>query len=162
MRSLGPSEHKPQTALTGSKTGVVQAVQPSLISPHASLFEEFLTRAGYKKSPGQPGPDGQKPDAEVSVQTLERRLPGKRWTASDEAACTAKCKRCQQPILWGQCDADSRKGSPDVGRWFPLDPDMGLHGCDTGVARVEYDKQRMCYQAGIMQTAPAYVGANDA
>lgn len=33
---------------------------------------------------------------------------------------------------------------------------------DTGVARVEYDKQRMCYQAGITKPVPAYVGANDA
>ena len=56
-------------------------------------------------------------------------LPGNRWSAADEAACTARCKRCRQPIIWGQCDTDSRKGSPDVGRWFPLDPDMGTHGC---------------------------------
>jgi len=34
---------------------------------------------------------------------------------------------------------------------------------DPGVARVEYDKQRMAYQAGIPESVPAYVDAgNDA
>ena len=133
MDRFGPSRHNTQTALAGPKTGVVHVVQASLISPHASLFEDFLTRAGYKESLGPPGPAGHKPDTKVSVQALEVRLPGMRWTASDEAACTARCKRCQQPIIWGQCDFDT--SGKDIGRWFPLDPDMGLHGCGHSLPR---------------------------
>lgn len=148
--------HTTRTEFSGTKTGVAQATQAILISPHTSLFKNYLTARGYKETPVPPVPPV--PDTEVSMQAIEPRLPGKRWTANDEGACTARCKRCSQPIIWGQCDTDSRKGSPDVGRWFPLDPDMGLHGCGSGVTRVECDKQRMCYQAGIMQTAPAYVG----
>lgn len=127
MIDFGPSKRKTETAFLGTKTGSVQAVQALLISPHVGMFQEYIKAGSNKKTLGPPGPLCHEPDTEVGANEVETRLPGKRWTAADEAACTARCKRCRQPIIWGQCDFDT--SGKNIGRWFPLDPDMGLHGC---------------------------------
>ena len=51
-----------------------------------------------------------------------------RWTRADELACTARCKWCRQPIVWGQIESDT--ADPDtVGRYVPLDPELTPHVC---------------------------------
>ena len=116
-----------ETAFLGKKSGVAQVAQAVPNCPHVRMFEDYLRKAGSaKEMPVPPVPPVS--DTEVRMQPIEPHLPGKRWTAVDELACTAKCKRCGQPIIWGQCDSDT--AGKDVGRWYPLDPDMGLHGCE--------------------------------
>lgn len=59
------------------------------------------------------------------------------WTRADELACTARCKRCKRPIVWGE--VTERLGRcNDRRRWIPLDPDLSFHACE----RTRGDGQR--------------------
>jgi|GEM_PF-3076559 len=148
MHSLGPTKQQPENAVSEPVAGVVQLVQPILISPHARLFSEFLIRAGYKDLPGPGGPPVPEPItepepevcdtsfdhglnvaasyAEPATERIENPTLRKRWTAVDEHACRKRCKWCSQPVQWGRIESDTAD-QKSVGRWVTLDPDGMPH-----------------------------------
>lgn len=52
-----------------------------------------------------------------------------RWSLADERRCTAKCKRCGCPIIWGEV-VETIGHVEDKRRWLPLDPDSSPHACN--------------------------------
>ncbi len=75
--------------------------------------------------------------SDTDADRPEKRPP-KGWSLADERACTARCRYCRQPVVWGEVPDHEPNGArtdwtrvATNRRWMPLDPDMFPHGCDS-------------------------------
>ena len=128
---------------------VVQVVQANPYCTHEKssfrLWKEERERHN-KETPGPRGPpsiSGQNQGFEDSVDTSALGPPaessptppskptptaGNGWL-TENPDTLPRCKRCDEPIIWGEVKIEFGKAENPNQKWMPLDPDGMPHGC---------------------------------
>ncbi len=70
-----------------------------------------------------------KPALLALARDRQARANRPRWTAEDEAACSARCRGCRQAIAWGEVTYEfgSFERKP---KWMALNPNSMPHECN--------------------------------
>ena len=102
---------------------------PPVATPPGGLPSSPTKTACPKRAPTSSGTEphsltGHVVEIEDGIQIVER------WSLAEQAMCTARCKRCGGPIVWGEV-TETLGTVEGTRKWMPLDPDTSPHACGT-------------------------------